>query len=459
MIKLRIENTFLYNLILNNKDDSFKEGSVFRGKVVELFEETALIRIDDIGIIEAKLEKGIKLLESENTFFEVKSIGAEGILLKPLSKEEINLNRQSNVENNPIERIFRDLNIEINSETIELAENLMKHNIPLNNENLITTLKTLEKLGELINLDNGKRVLLADLPNIDLPKESEFFQDDYLVKNLDIKYLLTSDETGITPERDVTSSTKEILKDVTIDLKNDAIKILSFFLKNGVKPSLNNIINMKELDENPAKFFGGLKEIYSKVKSQKVIGKDNKFIKSFDDTRFQNMVAFRKENIVQMYKAVENVVKDKHTGFDKELNIFTDKLNLLKEFDNNINFVFYPLFLEQDKSLDDLITLIKEGKQGKHKNNKLNIFINLNTKNLGQINTHVVAQRKSLDIKMYINEEDLDLFKSSEKKVIENVHLIGYSVKGIKYIFNENFSLIHHLENNPNPSYILDLKA
>jgi len=459
VINLRIENTLLYNLILNNKGDSFKEGSVFRGKVVELFEETALIRIEDIGTIEAKLEKGIKLPENENTFFEVKSMSEEGVLLKPLSKEEINLNKQFSAENNPIEKMFKDLNIEINSETVNLVENLMKHNIPLNNENLINTLKTLEKLNELVNIDEGKRVLLADLPNIDLPIKDGFFQDNYLVKNLDIKYLLISDEKGITHERDVTSNVEEILKDVPIDIKDDAIKILSFFLKNGVKPSLNNIKNMKELDENPAKFFSGLKEVYNKVKFQKIIGKDNKVLRNVDDTRFQNMIAFKKENILQMHRAMENVIKDKHSNLDKELNLFSDKLTLLKELDNNLNFVFYPIFLGQEKDLENLITLMKEGKRRKHRNNRLNIFINLNTKNLGQIKTHVIAQGNSLDIKMYINEEDLNLFKSSEKKVIENVHLIGYSVKGINYIFNENFSLIHHLENNPNPSYILDLKA
>ncbi|OZV12891.1 hypothetical protein CIW83_06660 [Tissierella sp. P1] len=60
---------------------------------------------------------------------------------------------------------------------------------------------------------------------------------------------------------------------------------------------------------------------------------------------------------------------------------------------------------------------------------------------------------------MNIKSEDLELFKSTEKQLVEKISLIGYSLDKIDFVLDNDIQIIDTMVSNPNPIYILDLKV
>ncbi|MGJ0846810.1 hypothetical protein ACR77J_08975, partial [Tissierella praeacuta] len=124
----------------------------------------------------------------------------------------------------------------------------------------------------------------------------------------------------------------------------------------------------------------------------------------------------------------------------------------------NLSFVFFPI-KHMEKELDGVLTLIKEDRKKKNYNGKTNIYINVETYNLGNIKVSCQLSSNVLQIKMNIRNEDLELFKSTEKQLIEKISLIGYSLDRIDFILDNSIRIIDTIVSNPNPIYILDLKV
>ena len=120
--------------------------------------------------------------------------------------------------------------------------------------------------------------------------------------------------------------------------------------------------------------------------------------------------------------------------------------------------MFFPIDIGLNDRLKGLMSFIKERKK-RGKGDKLNIFINLSTENLGNIRVLCTLLGDSLSIKMTVGKKDLEFFKSTEEKLVEKILTIGYSLKGIDYITDEKISMIDSNTLKSSSSYILDLKV
>jgi len=456
---LRIENTILYNLILDNKDSPIKEGSLFLGRILSISDDMVSISIEGFGTIEAELERAVRLGEGEEIFFQVKSASDEKVVLRPFSEEEFTPKSISKLDDNPIEKILKSINVESNKETIGLVENMMKHNIPLVKSKLISAFKTLEKLDELINLQENKKVILSDIPDTNGNKNEIDSGASLSPKDIDIKYLLVYDEIDETNKRDLRPELSGLLDNLHEEDLEDGARIISFMQKNNIQATLNNIKNMRELDQDPIKFLENLKVVYDKIEDLKLGNGEIKTIQTAVEDMDKRSITLNREKVAELSKMIDALIREKPASTKEAFDSIRGSLNLLKDLDENINFLFYPLYYDQETGIRDLLTLAKEGKKSGSKSKGLNIFINLNTNNLGGVKIYANVYGNSLSVKMYIMKEDLDLFKSAEKKVIENIDSIGYSVKEIEFVTSEKFSMIEHLASNPKPSYILDLRA
>lgn len=484
---MKIENLLLNNFILNNKEEIFNEGHTFKAKILELLENQIQIEIDGRGIIQATLETSIKMKVGDEVTFFVKSKENDEITLRPVIKEklpEVQISNNSK-ENNPIVNLLKSINIKETRLSIGLAENLMKYNAPITEQNLTNGIKTLEKLFHLYNLKDEEKVILINQPtiNIDLvSNETQLFEETFNttkdsiinnesliqentleIENLalkeDLKTLLVISKNDSFQGNDITKLVKDFLgNENNYDFEDEYIKIISFFLKNGIKPSLNNIRNLREFNKNPIEFAKDL-QLIDKILSKYEISERSKVIydkNEIDGTK--NIITNKYEKLVELqkiFRSLSNIEDLKSTEDIKNLN---NKIDFLREMNKDISFVFFPVN-HKEKDLNGIFTLIKENKKKNTYNDKTNIYINVETHNLGNVKVSCQLISKSLTVKMNIKDEDLVLFKSAEKQLIEKISLIGYSLDKIEFVIDDNIQIIDSMVSNPNPTYILDVKA
>lgn len=480
MSSLRIENLLLNNFILNNKEDILSEGYTFKGKVLELIDDLIFIEIDGKRTIQAKLETDMKMNIDDEVSFLVKSVDDNEIVLKPIIKEKLQLSIPK--ENNPISNLLKNMNIKENKISMKLVENLMRYNAPITEENITDGIKTLEKLFQLSNLTNEDKVVLINnsspmkkdlilekIENIqektpikidsnlnrELITEENIIEDNTSPDKVDIKSLLVISKADDKDHENIAPLIEEfVVNGDNVDFEED-IKIISFFLKHNIKPSLNNIKNLRELNENPIEFVKDLKLI------DKRINKDSP--KSINGIQLENnetkyIISDKDTKILELQKNISNFENTKDLKLAEDVKNFTNKIDFLKDMNKNLSFVFFPI-KHMEKELDGVLTLIKEDRKKKNYNGKTNIYINVETYNLGNIKVSCQLSSNVLQIKMNIRNEDLELFKSTEKQLIEKISLIGYSLDRIDFILDNSIRIIDTIVSNPNPIYILDLKV
>ena len=410
----------------------------------------------------------------------MKSVDDNEIVLKPIIKEKLQLSIPK--ENNPISNLLKNMNIKENKISMKLVENLMRYNAPITEENITDGIKTLEKLFQLSNLTNEDKVVLINnsspmkkdlilekIENIqektpikidsnlnrELITEENIIEDNTSPDKVDIKSLLVISKADDKDHENIAPLIEEfVVNGDNVDFEED-IKIISFFLKHNIKPSLNNIKNLRELNENPIEFVKDLKLI------DKRINKDSP--KSINGIQLENnetkyIISDKDTKILELQKNISNFENTKDLKLAEDVKNFTNKIDFLKDMNKNLSFVFFPI-KHMEKELDGVLTLIKEDRKKKNYNGKTNIYINVETYNLGNIKVSCQLSSNVLQIKMNIRNEDLELFKSTEKQLIEKISLIGYSLDRIDFILDNSIRIIDTIVSNPNPIYILDLKV
>lgn len=166
------------------------------------------------------------------------------------------------------------------------------------------------------------------------------------------------------------------------------------------------------------------------------------------------------QNIKQLQKIIgESEIKTSlGSNFKKEINDLENKIDFLKEMDQDLSFLVLPLNYGKEE-LDGVLTLLKENKSKKTMDDKINVFINLNTNNLGNIKISCQASLESLSIRMNVQKIDLKLFQSAEQGLIDRVSSMGYMIDRIDFIVGENINIMDTMVTNPNPTYFLDIRV
>lgn len=461
MIDLKIDNNLLTNLIINNKIDLLnelllKEGSIFKGRIVELKDNAVILNVAEYGLVEARLDIKSEFAIGDQIILQVKSYDNDKIFLKVL--ENIQTSQIKYNKENPMVKLLSELGIEKNEITIRLVENLMLHNLPLNKDTVVEAIKVLEKLIQIINSVDQENILLSE-PS--LSEEISLWDID----SLDIRriQLITAESDNFinheAVEKDLSNAIKEYVRnEIPLNDDTDLIKLTSFLVKNNIKPILRNLKYINMIDNNPEEFIKDIQELIKLFKNEKINSKDNLKDNEKEISEDIRIITTREENITTIKRIIDESVKDskKDLGNIKEME---NRLSFLKELSNNELFLmFFPINYGLSEKLEGLMTLLKERKR-RGIGERLNILINLNTINLGKVRILCSLVGDAIKIRMSVREEDLDFFKSNEKKLIEKILTIGYSFKGIEYLVDKKISIIDTQTDKGLSSYILDLKV
>lgn len=470
---MKVNNYFLNMPVILDKN-VLKEGSIFKGKILDIFEDEVLIDVKGYGSIKADLNAEIKINIDDEINFLVKSTNGEKVEIKPLSNNQLEqVDFPTNSENSSILKLFekinnKNINISHSKLSTELIKNLMEYNVQLSEENLTTSIKALDKLIELSSIDNGKKVILLEkqdgekdnityksLDNENIENNSKVLKE-FIPEKSHIKYLLVTDKNSYPKKEDLSLMVKDFLfKDENIKIE-DFPKILSFLIKNNIKLSLRNIKNIREFNDNPLEFLKEFSEIKETIKN------------NIKNKEFINLSKIMEEGLLkkeileinkfsQLEKIIEEVETIKSYNLKEEINILKNKINFLKEINKELSFIFIPINYKPG-NLEGIINFLK-GKKKKARDGKTNVFISLNTKTLGNIKISCQLYMKNINVKISINKKDLDLFKSRENHLIKKILDIGYNLKSIKYVINEDLKVIEDIATNENPTYFLDIKV
>ena len=338
-----------------------------------------------------------------------------------------------------MEKLIKLLNIK-DGEYIALSEpNIVKQNRSVDIDTVdIRHLLLMDK-----NLDNNIKTNLSHIFDNDL-------MDD-LENNVDVDI----DDRGI---NDLTHRVKYYVRN-HIDLDDDEslIKITGFLVKNNIKPSLRNIKYINKLDTDPMDFFKDFQEIIHLARNNnnhKINGLPSE---KTEGTNGLKIISNKEEDLSEIIKIIDELAKDGDKNLERIKDV-ESKIDFLRELNKELNFMFFPIDIGLNDRLKGLMSFIKERKK-RGKGDKLNIFINLSTENLGNIRVLCTLLGDSLSIKMTVGKKDLEFFKSTEEKLVEKILTIGYSLKGIDYITDEKISMIDSNTLKSSSSYILDLKV
>ncbi len=514
-------NQYLLNSIKTHDNNILSKDSIFKGKVIDIFDSKVLLEVEGKSIIPAILDSDARVSIGDEMTFLVKSSNASEILIKSIGKEELQeLKNLTTVKSDSsISNLLKNMNIEENKTSLEIVKNLIKSNIPLNKDSIGNSIKTLEKVVELTTLSDEDKVILlnhhkledldkaikslqsnsseegsgikkdlnlilenkdlnskADKSNIKLTENKTFLdnkinemenkgelnasiKDEIISLKYDLKNMIIVKENNNFKEKDISSNIKTILgQNQSINLRENLPRLVSLFTKYDIKANLNNIINMQELNQNPDLFIERLVSLTSFIKEE--IGESlfKELFMSADNIDGDSSKDIKSE-IAQFEKILEKSQSNTKLNIEKEIVELKNKNDFLNDINKNLLFTLIPIN-HGKQNIKGLINFIKKNKKKLNKE-KTNVFINLNTKNLDNIRVSCHFANKNISIKIGIKKEYLSLFKENEEILIDKINALGYKVENVHYDFEEKIDIIDTINDSSKASstYYLDVKV
>lgn len=480
---------YIRDLSIGSKEISLEEGDIVKGEILDVESEEALIDIKGFGKIRANIQMELGRLIGKEVDFLIKSKTIEEIQLKPILNfvDKTETLEISNSKTSYLIEILNQYGIEEDFVSMEYLKDLMEYNVPINEKNIVSGIKTLKRLEQLMDLDEDIHTILnlekdteienADIRNIIIiSKESDEENKTNLnspiertiaeieeIKEIVEKTNINKDNIKLESKENKIQNTDEIsIKDLKSKLNIDSniIKTTALFVKHDIKASINNIKYFLELNETKDGFLKDLELLQKDFKYEKFTISDKKAM--INSVSYKNII---EENHMQykiLLKETKEYIDDNLDSMDKEtkgrIEELENKLNFLDEMNQELNLIYLPMFL--NNNYDNAITLLKEKRNKEDFKDKINVFINLNTNNLGNIKIFCQSLGNILNIKFNgISEEDIKLFENKEKELEIVLLNIGYTLGNIEYDMGEENNILDSLTVNKNPVYYLDVEV
>lgn len=483
-------NNYLFNNPLSLDKNILTKGSIFKAEILETYMDEVVLEIKGLGLIKATVNTEIPMEANDEMTFLVTSSNGEKIEIKPIVTDDLKELDPNKGNEELYLKLFPKNNIKVKDSKLltQLAKSLMENNVQLSEENLTESVKILDKLIELIDLNENEKVVFfqgKDSKDINLngqniqkensidvtTKENKIDHENInimdshkseesLPHKSHIKHLLVVDKSHYMENNNLRPMVEELLFGNENIEAEELPKIIGFIIKNNIKPSLNNIENINKLSNKPDVF---LKELISIKENFKEFIKINIGKKDFINKEKLLVEDLSKNKILEInkYNELEKILTEiktlKNYGSKEEVNIFKDKIDFLKELNKDLSFMFMPIDY-QPENLEGVLSFLKR-KNKKTRSDKTNVFIDLDTKVLGKIKISCKLYKNNINIKININKEDLSLFKSREEVLIKKISQIGYVVKEIDYLYDHELKVIDQIVVNDNPTYYLDMKV
>lgn len=453
---MKIYDSFpLKNFLIDINNSKIEEGDILTGEILDISEETILLDLENIGEIKGKNEFGIDYPKLRKVNFLVKSISNEKLELIPISDTKNPRLSLEKFENKKItDKIFTEYNISQDEISEEFVESLLEYNVPINKENIIKGLKTIDKIEEILGKANEEKIILFNNTNNPIKEEIRNFvivyKEEYNEKE-DLNYIYDHIK-DMFPEEKISSW---------------CIKSIAFILKRDMKISINNL----------EKFFLILEgnEIISKddvVHLLSFLDKEDGYEKYSLSSKDRSLLTFTgkdsqyiKNYYNELNKKIEeinNKIKNGIPKLDKNTKEIFEKLSDSLDFLNNINkemaFIYVPIAIKNQEN-KGAISILKKRKESFNKDDKISIFINLDMSHLNRVKIYCEFEAEVVNISFNLTKENVSLFKKNEPMLENIIEENGYKLNNINYIEDKEMNFLDTLVDNKSPYYYLDVRV
>lgn len=495
-----VKNLLTNYINQNSPKDLFQEKTIFHGEIIRIEGDIIFLEILGKGIIQAESNLDLEEMIGEDVKFIVESKDGNTVKIKPLINES--LKDITKGENRSISKILKDFNIKETDISKDLTRNLMKYEVPLKSNTLKNAIKTLDKLIELSELkdeglffidneiktqtennksaeldgnstleskenhkqNNGKKSSIESISRESLNEVLDELPDIKKEFLSDIKKLLVSNNLNDN-EIKLGKEVKEILENVEIEAdKKELLDIISLMTKNKIKPSLNNIKNLKEFIDNPLKFakvFEAIEDIKNSKQMESIKNKDgitlNKEFKDLNVNKNIKNIDFK--NMEDKDIGIEKLKTNDKNSNKLELINLKEKIEFIKDLNKDMYFHLIPFNVGKEK-LNGIVNIIKEKDKNKTSlEDNINIYISLDTNNLGNITVSCQSKFDRLEIKVGIDKKDIDFFEKRKEVLIKRIEMLGFNISTLEFIWEEKVSINDNLRSNSNSIHFLDIKV
>ena len=238
------DNSMILNKIYIDKayfsmDKSpFAEGDLIEGEILDVIDNIAFIEVKDLGLIKALTQGDLNHQKGKVLTFIVKSSSPNKIELKPILnhiEDKESLLEIKNQSKNYLINILKEFHIKDDPVSIEFLDSLIKYNVKINKKNVLGGIKIIDKIEQLLNLDNNEMITLANWEKEILNIGKEDIRNFIIIdkeQNKDDLISVEKTQSSKTGKEDITSIVKEYLTESSLNDKidSDIIKIISFLL-------------------------------------------------------------------------------------------------------------------------------------------------------------------------------------------------------------------------------------
>lgn len=445
----------LENLHIDVNNFKIKEGDIIAGEVLDISEETIFLDLENIGKIKGKNDLGIDYPKLNKMNFLVKSISSNKLELVPIldiKKQKIGLEK---FENKKItDKIFKEYNIIQDKTSEEFIKNLLEYNVPINKENIIQGLKSIDKIEEILAKTSEEKIILFNDTDNPMREEIRNFlivhKEEYSKKE-NLNYIYDHIKEMI-PEDKISSW---------------CTRSIAFLLKNNMKISINNLENIFLILEG--------KEIISKndiyhlldflykgeEKERYGLNFKNRDLLTFTEKDIEYIKNYYDELNTKIDQ-INNKIKIGISKADKNTKYIFEKLSNSLDFLNNINrdiiFAYIPV-TTKDQENNGTISILKKRRKNFKKDDKINIFINLDMSHLKRVKIYCEFEAEFINIGFNISKENVPIFKENEKMLENIIEKNGYKLNNIYYIEDKEINFLDTLVDNKYPYYYLDVRV
>jgi hypothetical protein len=348
------------------------EGSIIYGKIISQEGKSGIIKLYDGTIIPSIFISENKLPKDKYIKFLVEDFNDEEIILRILEGEE-----QSTKETS-FNSITKRLNIP-DKDGKAIIMSLIKFNLPLSDENILTLYKNINFLDKLKNMDD---------------KEILSFINNYINENSTYE-----------------SSEFIIAKDIFSALSNVDIDFLSFLIENDMP---NNVSTMLKT-EGFLKDGFGVNSILDKLHGILELEHDSGMVFSLEEA----LMRIKNDPGLSEKLPLSN------------LKLFIDNIDILKALYDNYNIYFFNTYSNGNTFKNNIVikNRYKSSRQIDADNAKL--FISVETPFMGVVEAYLYKKNNDITVSIRISDKYVSLLKEKVSLLKNNLTLKGYEVINI----------------------------
>lgn len=464
MIDVKVTNAFFSENLMSNSNKTLREGVFLKAKVMESNGDDITLILENGEILEAKTNINLGSLKSKLLTFLVKSIEDNKIFLQPINQEDLlssNIGKESVEEkiNIFINKVLDIYNLPKTVENEYIIKTILSLKMPLSQDNIIKTIKYLDKINSLINLGNEEEIITIDsgisplndsiMRLIKVNSNSETagsiidmsesvnssFND---LTNMAFK----ETEIGSSKFTNVTEMLNSKIESIfhgnttSINIINKTVMLMNL----GYEVSIDNYESLTKLSSHGEGIIRSLLELVNHLMSYNqsdniLLNEDMDLLNEINIStiNLKDDNAISKDNIKSFLIKINSVFeliqsatvnrKNLNKETNSKLESFLQNIKLFHKINSYYPFIQLPIEFSE-KNSDGNITILK--KKNKYKKNSYVFYISINTKNLRKVDVLCNVTYEKIILDFIVEKEFIGYFSGRIKDLKKSLERIGY---------------------------------